>query len=81
MYPITAGNPVIAVQGHNGAALLDFNIKAGIPALVLVKSGVAPGTYVAKELVYSFAMWISPALYPKVVRASDALVTNTAICH
>jgi len=41
-----------------------------------VRGGSAPGTYACKELVYSYAMWISATFQVKVVRAYDAMVTR-----
>lgn len=70
--------PSLWVENQQTQALIEEVGKAGIPALASIKGGSAPGTYVAKELVYAYAMWISPAFHLKVIRAYDAMVTHPA---
>lgn len=45
----------------------------GFPVSV-VKGGITQGTYVCKELVYAYAMWISAKFHLQVIRAYDSLV-------
>lgn len=47
----------------------------GIDPVNTVKGGAQQGTYVVKELVYAYAMWVSPSFHLKVIRAYDAMVT------
>lgn len=45
--------------------------------LKVQRGGTNQGTWVCKELVYSYAMWISAKFHIAVVRTFDALVTRT----
>lgn len=59
--------------------LIDEIVNTGISVFTPLESkrGCKGGTYVCKELVYSYAMWISAAFALKVIRAYDAMVTTT----
>ena len=54
--------------------------EAGIPASPITSKKDGPyelrGTFIVKELVYAYAMWISPAFHLKVIRAYDAMVSG-----
>jgi hypothetical protein len=70
-------------QAKELIAELSKSPKGGIPPLEqiqplnVIHGGNKNGTYVILELVYAYAMWISPAFHVKVIRAYHATVTGT----
>jgi hypothetical protein len=59
-----------------GITPIDIKLEARIRASNSVRGHGITATYVVKELVYAYAMWISPAFHLRVIRAYDALVTG-----
>nr|WP_312631713.1 KilA-N domain-containing protein [Pantoea piersonii] len=51
----------------------------GIDPVSAIKGGKEQGTYVCKELVYAYAMWISAKFHLHVIRTFDALTAKEQI--
>lgn len=58
--------------------LVQLLSDTGIPVSV-IKGGVNQGTFVCKELVYSYAMWISAEFSLKVIRTYDSLASKLPV--
>lgn len=73
----SAGNerrhgPSLWLENQQTKELVAEMETTGIP--VVKKEGRSGGTFVAKQLVYAYAMWISPKFHLQVIDAYDALV-------
>ena len=71
-----AHRPSLWVQNKQTQELIAEIVKAGIPALKSIRGGRYNGTYVCKELVYAYAMWVSPRFHLTVIHAFDAMVAD-----
>ena len=52
---------------------------SGIAPVDSIRGGLDQGTYVVKQIVYAYAMWISAAFNLKVINTFDAVVTQKHI--
>ncbi|MEG2560788.1 MAG: phage antirepressor KilAC domain-containing protein [Acinetobacter sp.] len=74
--------PKFFLENKQTQALVQELTEGGIPSsqqiqpVSVIRGGLAQGTYVAKELVYSYAMWISPSFNLKVIRTFDVVATG-----
>nr|WP_320077532.1 KilA-N domain-containing protein [Acinetobacter shaoyimingii] len=70
--------PRYFLENKQTQALIQALIDSGIPLspVEIIKGGTNQGTYVVKQIVYAYAMWISANFHLKVINTFDALVTQ-----
>lgn len=66
--------PKYWLENKQTIELIEELSKDGIPP---IQAKQQLGTFVAKQLVYAYAMWISPSFHLKVINTFDSVVTNT----
>ena len=67
------------VENQQAQELVEEIGKAGITALRVARGGRTAGTYACKELVYAYAMWVSPVFSLHVIRTFDTAAANDQV--
>lgn len=67
-------SPNYWLENQQTSELVSILETTGIPVVSL--PGRSGGTFVVKELVYAYAMWVSPEFHLHVIRTFDQLVTD-----
>jgi hypothetical protein len=63
--------PKYWLENSQTKALIDEIALGGIPPTLIIKN---VGTFVSKELIYAYGMWVSPIFFLHVVRTYDAIM-------
>ncbi len=73
--------PQYFLENKQTQELAQALIATGIPVspVNVIRGGLEQGTYVVKQIVYAYAMWISAAFNLKVINTFDAVVTQKHI--
>ena len=74
--------PQMWLRNDQAKSLIKEIIDAQICAspVSIIKGGLEQGTYAVKELVYAYAMWISPAFHIHVIQAYNDLINHQTYC-
>lgn len=74
--------PQMWLRNDQAKSLIKEIIDAQICAspVSIIKGGLEQGTYAVKELVYAYAMWISPSFNIHVIQAYNALINHQTNC-
>lgn len=71
--------PSLWLANQQAAELVqELSSNSCFAPVAAIRGGSTPGTYVCKELVYAYAMWVSPKFHLHVIRTYDQVVQEQA---